>query len=87
MVREETTRTITIVTACMKRDGTPTFALTTVEATAEQIEEGIHYYMAEGDLIQQGYEEPFCHFDENEAPAFLHPAVQKHLACSPATSV
>lgn len=87
MAQEENVRTITIVTACMKRDGNPTFALTTVEATAEQIEEGIHYYFAEAELLDEGYEEPFVHFDDSESPAFLHPAVQKFLAASTAAKV
>jgi hypothetical protein len=79
MPAEEGTRSITIVTACMNADGTPDFALTTVDATEEQIENGIHYYFAEAELLEAGYEEPFVHFDEHEAPAFLHPAVQQYL--------
>jgi hypothetical protein len=69
--------TIAIVTACMRPDGTPTFARTEVEATDDQAENGIHYYLAEAQLLEQGFEEPFVHFAENEAPAFLFPAVQQ----------
>jgi hypothetical protein len=75
-------RAIVIVTACMNRDGTPTFALNEVEATQAEIDNGIHYYLAEADLLQAGYEEPFVHFDETEGPAFLHPAVRRHLRLS-----
>ena len=30
--------------------------------------------------MQQGYEEPMVHFDEDEAPEFLFPAVQQFLS-------
>ena len=36
-----------------------------------------HYYLAESELLELGYEEPFVHFTEDEAPAFLFPAVEK----------
>ena len=74
------TRTIAIVTACMHSDGTPTFARTEVEATEDQAQNGIHYYLAEAQLLAQGYEEPMVHFSESEAPAFLFPAIQEYLA-------
>ena len=45
----------------------------------DQAENGIHYYLAEADLLEGGYEPPFLHFDEDEAPAFLLPAVQEYL--------
>jgi hypothetical protein len=73
-------RTIAVVTACMKQDGTPTFVINEVSATQEQLENGIHYYFAESQLLIDGYEEPFVHFDEDEAPPFLHLAVSQHLA-------
>ena len=72
-------RTIAIVSACMKQDGTPAFALNEVSVTKEQAENGIHYYLAEASLLQDGFDEPFVHFDEFEAPAFLLPAVRQHL--------
>ncbi len=75
----EGARPLTIVTACMNADGTPDFALTTVEVTQEQIENGIHYYLAEAELLEAGYEEPFVHYDQDESPAFLHPAVRQYL--------
>ena len=70
---------ITLVTACMRADGLPAFALTQVEVTPEEYDNGIHYYLAEADLLVQGYEEPFVHFDEREAPSFLHAAVKEQL--------
>ena len=73
-------RPVTVVTACMRADGCPDFALTRVEVTQEEAENGIHYYLVEAELLEAGYEEPFVHFDSDEAPAFLLPAVQEHLA-------
>ena len=73
-------RPITIITACMRPDGLPTFARTEVEVTDDQAENGIHYYLAEAELLQQGYEEPMVHFTFEEAPAFLFPAVEESLA-------
>jgi hypothetical protein len=70
---------ITLVTACMRADGLPTFAVTQVEVTPDEYDNGIHYYLAEADLLLQGYEEPFVHFDEREAPSFLHTAVKEQL--------
>jgi hypothetical protein len=68
-----------IVTACLNADGNPDFALTEVNVTPEEIDNGAHYYLAEAHLLDQGYEEPFVHFAEDESPAFLHPAVRQHL--------
>ena len=68
-----------IVTACMRADGTPTFVVTDVEATPEECANGVHYYLAEADLLEAGYEEPFVHFDPAEAPPFLLPTVRDHL--------
>ena len=72
-------RAVTVVTACMRADGLPGFAVTRVEVTREEYEEGIHYYLAAADLLEAGYDEPFVHFDEGEAPPFLLPAVTEHL--------
>jgi hypothetical protein len=71
---------VTVVTACMRSDGCPDFAVTRVEVTQEETENGIHYYLTEAELLEAGYEEPFVHFDEDESPAFLLPAVQDYLA-------
>lgn len=72
------TRNVAIVSACMRADGTPTFARTEVEVTDDQAENGIQYYLAEAELLKAGFEEPFVHFAEDEAPAFLFPAVEQH---------
>jgi hypothetical protein len=77
-------RPVAIVTACMQADGRPTFALNEVQATPEQIENGLHYYFAEAQLLEDGFEEPFVHFDQAESPAFLHAAVRAHLGLPPA---
>lgn len=70
---------IAVVSACMTRQGSPTFVCNEVEVTAEEAENGIHFYLIEADLLEAGYEEPFVHFDAVEAPAFLHPAVRRYL--------
>jgi hypothetical protein len=70
---------VAIVTACMTANGTPALALNTVAVTQEEEENGVHYCLAEANLTEAGYEEPFVHFDQQEAPAFLHPAVRRHL--------
>ena len=80
----ECKRPIAVVSACMTRDGTPTFALNQVEVTQDEAENGVHYYLVEALLLEDGYEEPFTHFDEQEAPAFLHPAVRQYLGLPPA---
>jgi hypothetical protein len=80
-------RPIAIVTACMTRDGLPCFVLTEVAATPEQIGDGIHYYFAEAELLEAGYEEPFVHFDEMEAPPFLHPAVRREQGSRSAAEI
>lgn len=72
-------RTIPVVSACMNAEGTPDFALNHVEVTQDEAENGIHYYLAEAELFEKGYEEPFVHFDIDEAPDFLHPAVRQYL--------
>ena len=77
-------RKITIVSACMNADGAPDFGLTQVEVTQEEAENGNHYDLAEAQLVENGYEEPMVHFDEDEAPAFLHAAVRRYLGISPA---
>ena len=72
-------RKITVVTACMTREGLPTFAVNEAEVEFEEYENGIHYYLVEADLLEAGYEDPFVHFDEIEAPRFLHVAVKLSL--------
>jgi hypothetical protein len=72
--------TVAIVTACMRSDGLPDFALTEVQVSPEEYQNGAHYDRAEARLVERGYEEPFVHFEELEAPAFLLPAVKRYLA-------
>jgi hypothetical protein len=79
MAHPEDGRPVTIVSAVMRRDGLPAFAVTHVLVSQEEYENGVHYYLAEADLLQAGYEEPFVHFAPEEAPPFLLPAVQQHL--------
>ena len=59
MASWEGKRSMQVVTACMRRDGTPTFVVNTVEVTHEEYDNGIHYYLAEGQLLEKGYEERF----------------------------
>lgn len=80
MSNEVARRPITVVSACMRKDGFPAFAIHQVEVTPDEAENGVHYYLVEADLLEAGFEEPFVHFDEHEAPPFLLPAVQAYLA-------
>jgi hypothetical protein len=65
-------RPIAVVSACMNADGTPAFAWNEVYVGSDEAENGLHYDLVEIQLLKAGYEEPFVHFDEHEAPAFLH---------------
>jgi hypothetical protein len=68
----------------MTAAGLPAFAVTEVEVTAAEAAEGVQYDLASGRLLAAGFEEPFVHFDEGEAPPFLLPAVRAWLraACA-----
>ena len=79
MPHAEGKRPVTIVSAVMRPDGFADFALTEVEVTREEYENAIHLYLAEADLLEAGFEEPFVHFPEGEAPPFLLPAVRQYL--------
>src|SRR5262245_13891443 len=79
MTTQEGKRPVTVVTACMTGAGLPDFALTVVEVTPEEADNGVHYYLAEAQLPEAGYGEPFVHFAGAEAPAFLVPAVRQYL--------
>jgi len=79
MPHPEGKRAVTIVSAVMRRDGLPDFAITQVEVTQDEYENGIHLDLAEADLLEAGFEEPFVHFADDEAPPFLLPAVREHL--------
>ena len=72
-------RVVALVTACMRSDGRPAFAHTEVAVTPEEAENGVQYYLVEGKLLQQGFEEPMVHFGEEEIPAFLFSAVKDLL--------
>jgi hypothetical protein len=73
-------RSVTIASACMTSQGSPTFVLQDVQVTEEEYENGIHYAMAEDWLTDAGYEEPFVHFSDAEAPAFLIDALKQQVA-------
>ena len=73
-------RPVIVVSTCMRPNGFPEFALNTVEVTSEEHENGVHYSLAEERLSSEGFEEPFVHFCESEAPPFLVPAVRAYLA-------
>jgi hypothetical protein len=70
-------RSITVISACMTVAGLPTFAISEVAVTHEEYENGVHYSLAEGKLMDAGYEEPFVHFAEQEARPFLIRAVKQ----------
>src|ERR1700735_3974936 len=72
-------RSLTVVSACMACDGTLTLALNEVEVTHEEYENGLHYDLVEDRLKDARYDEPYIHFDEFEAPRFLHVAVKLFL--------
>jgi hypothetical protein len=72
-------RKLTLVTACLNACGVPDFALTAVEVTHDEYANGVHCDRVEGRLVAGGYEEPFLHFDEFDAPDFLVAAVRRYL--------
>lgn len=80
MIAWEGKRTVTVVSACRASDGRPTFALTEVEVTHEEYENGVHYDLVEDRLKDAGYEVPYLHFDETDAPSFLVAGVTAYLA-------
>jgi hypothetical protein len=51
-------RTLTVITACMRSDGLPDFALTQVEVTHDEYENGAHYDLTDTALRDRGYQEP-----------------------------
>lgn len=72
-------RSIIVVSACMRSDGCPDFAFNEVEITFDEYENGLHYSLVGDCLGDAGYEDPCVHFDQFEAPAFLHAAVRQYL--------
>src|SRR5690606_33173492 len=75
MRHDERKQPVTIVSGVVRSGGFPDFAITQGDVTQEELENGIHIYLAEADPLVAGYEEPFVHFPETESPAFLFPAV------------
>jgi hypothetical protein len=69
---------MTIVSACINGAGQPDFALSIVTVRPDD-PCGVDYDALEDDLRERGYECPFVHFDETDAPAFLIPAVKQYL--------
>lgn len=71
--------TVTVVSACMRGDGLAEFAITEVEVTPDEFENGIHIDLVEKTLFLRGFEEPFVHFPDQDSPPFLLPAVREYL--------
>jgi hypothetical protein len=64
-------RLISVVTACMTRNGLAELVLNDAFVTEEEYANGVHLDLVEGNLELGGYEEPYVHFAGEEAPAFL----------------
>ena len=71
-----------IVTACLNASGTPDLTLNEVEVRYDEYIEGVSCDLVEERLREQGFEEPFLHFDDHNAPPFLLPAVERYLSKS-----
>ncbi len=80
-------RPVTVVSACMRPDGYPDFALNQVEVDDDEYANGVHLLLAEALLAAAGFEEPYVHFPGPEAPAFLIPAVRQYLGLSMAGAI
>jgi hypothetical protein len=70
---------IAVVSACMSSDSTPTFTLYEVQVSHDDYANGVHYSRVETYLAADGFDEPYVHFDEREAPPFLLSAVREYL--------
>ncbi len=79
MIEPPIKKPVTIVSACMRRDGYPDFALNQVEVDEEEFVNGVHFLLVEALLTAAGFEEPFVHFPESDGPVFLIPAVRQYL--------
>ena len=79
MTKAPTKRNVTVVSAGMNQNGSPDFVLNEVEVDEDEYANGIHYDLADELLADAGYEEPYIHWDDHEAPDFLIPAVRQHL--------
>ena len=58
---------IKCVIACSNASGEPDLYFVKVRCKESQYEEGDHYRKAENQAIEDGYEEPFVSFDENDS--------------------
>lgn len=76
-------RRVEVVTAYIRPDGLPDFALNEAHVTQEEYANGVHYAMVDAILDERGFDETRSHFDEFEAPAFLFPAVRNYLEVTP----
>jgi len=79
MLPWEGPRKLSVVTACLNAGGIPDFALTEVEVTHEEYANGVHCDLVEERLVEEGYEEPFLHFDGLDAPDFLVAAARRYF--------
>ncbi len=79
MPQQQAKQLLTVVTACTRSDGLPDFALTQVQVTEAEQANGVHYDLTAASLTKRGYEAPFVHFEEGDAPLFLFPAVKEYL--------
>ena len=68
-----------MITARRYAAGSPDFALTVVQVTPAQFANGVHDDCVEERLAAVGYEKPWVHFDDREAPGFLILAVKQYL--------
>jgi hypothetical protein len=80
MIAWEGKRRIAVISACLNSQGSPEFVLNEVDVTHEEFENGIHFVLVEDLLDDAAYEEPYFHFDELEAPAFLMEGVKQQVA-------
>ena len=62
---------IVVVAACHCCGGEPTFVVTVVRASEDEIADGDHYDRAEERLQADAYEGPYVFFDEDECPQWL----------------
>ena len=74
--------THTVVSACINAAGRPDFALSTITFPSSGPNPDFSFDALEDDLRERGYECPFVHFVETEAPPFLIRAVRRYLLLS-----
>jgi hypothetical protein len=74
--------TRTVVSACINAACRPDFAVSTITVPSSGPNPEFPFDTLEADLRERGYECPFVHFDETEAPSFLIRAVRRYLILS-----